>query len=62
MRLAFVSNGEGMVRDGWGCGEGVDDKLVAALWLIVGPWRCVGGTGRVADRQCLRALVTRARL
>ena len=23
-------------------GEGVDDKLVAALWLIVGPWRCVG--------------------
>ena len=43
-------------------GEGVDDKLVAALWLIVGPWRCVGGTGRVADRQCLRALVTRARL
>ena len=33
------STGEGMVRDGWGCGEGVDDKLVAALWLIVGPWR-----------------------
>ena len=43
-------------------GEGVDDELVAALWLTVGPWRCVGGTGRVADRQCLRALVTRARL
>ena len=54
-----------------GEGEGVDDELVAALWLIgigigrwliVGPWRCVGGTDRVADRQCLRALVTRARL
>ena len=22
-----------------GRGEGVDDELVAALWLIVGPWR-----------------------
>ena len=43
--------------------EGMDDKLVAALMADSGTVAvCRCGTGRVADRQCLRALVTRARL
>ena len=49
-QLALNRMGQG--REGMGGrGEGVDDELVAALWLIVGPWRFVDGTGRVAARH-----------
>ena len=37
-QLALNRMGKGTEGMG-GRGEGVDDELVAALWLIVGPWR-----------------------